>query len=194
MLGKRTGNFKVPNELKYVLIAVVAVALIWLGIRLVFGVSNPFYVVASDSMVPKLNIGDLLLIQHSNNPSSSSAFNSLKIGNIIVFQSPFPLPDTGDREIIVHRVAGIYKTISDGQRIIRTKGDANPESIPGIDYPIAEKNYIGRVVLILPGVGLITKTISPPVNYVLIVIILVILFFLLRKRRQEQRKEGQKLE
>jgi signal peptidase len=43
------------------------------------------------------------------------------------------------------------------------------------------------VLYVIPGVGLITRTISPPVNYILIGVILVILFFLLRKRRDERK-------
>ena len=181
MLNKNES--KVPGAIKDIAIVVIGVAVVWLGLRFAFGTNNPFYVVSSGSMVPTLNINDVLIVKDG----TSNLFHNLKVGDIIVFHRPF-----GEDRVIVHRVAQIYNYL--GQTIIRTKGDANPESIPGIDYPIAAKNYIGRVVLILPGVGLITKTISPPVNYVLIVIILVILFFLLRKRRQEQRKEGQKLE
>jgi signal peptidase len=188
LLGKEKTS-RIPNEIKYVVIVVVGIAVIWSGIKLGFGVNNPFYVVASDSMVPTLKIGDLLLIKYDSNPSSSSSFYNLKINDIIVFKSPGVIEETGAREVIVHRVAEI-QTDSDGQRIIRTKGDANPDSIPGIDYPITANNYIGKVVYVIPGVGLITKAISPPVNYVLIAIILVLLFFLLVKREREQRKEG----
>jgi signal peptidase len=189
LLDKEKRSSRVPNEIKYVLIVVIGVVVIWLGIRFVFGVNNPFYVVASESMVPKLNIGDLLLIQHANNGSpSSSSFDNLKIGDIIVFKSPGIVEDIGQREVIVHRIADIQTGLQ-GERIITTKGDANDGSIPGVDNPIRASNYIGKVVYVIPGVGLITKTISPPVNYILIAVILVILFFLLRKRGNEQRKE-----
>ena len=189
MLDKEKRSSKVPAELKYVLVVIVGVAVIWLGIRLVLGVNNPFYVVASESMVPVLKVGDLLIVQHATMGSNAPAsFNDLKIGDIIVFRSPGIIEDTGQREVIVHRVADI-QTGSHGERIITTKGDANDASIPGVDNPVRVNNYIGKVLYVIPGVGLITKTISPPVNYILIGIILVILFFLLRKRREE-RKEG----
>jgi signal peptidase I len=191
MAAKEEKRIRIPNEIKYVIIAVIGIAIFWVGIRLVFGVNNPFYVVASDSMVPKLKVGDLLMVQHgsvSSNPSSS--FNNLKAGDIIVFKSPGVREDTGEREVIVHRVAKIYTT-PQGERIIRTKGDANPHSIYLIDYPILSNNYIGKVVFILPGVGLAARAISPPVNYILIAVILVILFFLLFKRGRDQRKEQQ---
>jgi hypothetical protein len=42
---------------------------------------------------------------------------------------------------------------SNGQRIIRTKADANPNSIPGVDYPIFQRNYIGKVVYVIPQLG-----------------------------------------
>jgi len=187
LLDKEKRSSKVPAELKYVIIVIVGVAVIWLGIRLVLGVNNPFYVVASESMVPVLKVGDLLIVQHATMVSNAPAsFNDLKIGDIIVFRSPGIIEDTGQREVIVHRVADI-QTGSHGERIITTKGDANDVSIPGVDNPVRVNNYIGKVLYVIPGIGLITKTISPPVNYILIGIILVILFFLLRKRREERK-------
>jgi signal peptidase len=33
------------------------------------------------------------------------------------------------------------------------------------------------VIYVIPGIGVITKVISPPVNYIIIAIILAILFF-----------------
>ena len=190
MTAKEEKRLRIPNEIKYIIIAVIGIAIFWIGIRLVFGVSNPFYVVASDSMVPKLKVGDLLMIQHGS-VSSPSSYNNLKVGDIIVFRSPGVREDTGQPEVIVHRVAKIYTTYQ-GERIIRTKGDANPHSIYLIDYPITSNNYIGKVVFVLPSVGQIARVISPPVNYVLIAVILIILVFLLFKRGRDQRKEEQR--
>jgi signal peptidase len=184
-------RIRIPSEIKYVIIAVIGIAIFWIGIRFVFGVNNPFYVVASESMVPKLKVGDLLLVQHASASSPSpSSFNNLKIGDIIVFKSPGVREDTGQPEVIVHRIKQIYIT-PQGERILRTQGDANPHSIYLIDYPILSNNYIGKVVLIVPGVGLVARAISPPVNYILIAIILVILFFLIFKRSKDQGKEQQ---
>jgi signal peptidase I len=172
-----------------IVVIVVAVLLIsWFGIRFAFGVSNPFYVVASESMVPTLNVGDLLIIKkHSDseedNPNSSFSFSNLKVGDIIIFKAPYYKVEGKDR-IIVHRVAQIAVD-SEGERIIRTKGDANPGSIPGLDYPIREKDYIGKVTYDIPKVGLITQVLSPPVNYVLIGVIAIALVYTLRKQIQQ---------
>ena len=191
MTAAEEKRIRIPNEIKYVIIALIAIAIFWIGIRFVFGVNNPFYVVASESMVPKLKVGDLLLVQHAGASSPSpSSFNNLKIGDIIVFKSPGVREDTGQPEVIVHRIKQIYIT-PQGERILRTQGDANPHSIYLIDYPILSNSYIGKVVLIVPGVGLVARAISPPVNYILIAIILVILFFLIFKRSRDQGKEQQ---
>jgi signal peptidase I len=165
-----------PKELKYIIIAVIIVGVVWIGIRLAFGVINPFYVVASESMVPRLNVGDFVVVSH-NIP-----FDELKVKDIIVFKEP--VPDGEEADAIVHRVNEIL-TDPQGNEVILTKGDANSGSIPGIDFPIYETNYVGKVVVDIPKLGLVTKAISPPVNYIIIAIILVILFFLFKKGRDK---------
>jgi signal peptidase I len=116
---------------------------------------------------------------------STNSFTSLKVGDIIVFHRP-----AGQDRVIVHRVAEIYNNFEE-ERTIRTKGDANPSSIPGVDYPIRAQQYIGKVAYVIPGVGLITKIISPPVNYVIIVVILAILFFNRIGRRRKDTETSQ---
>ena len=180
MLDKKKES-KIPNEIKYIIIIIIiGIAIFWLGFRLAFGVYNPFYMVASESMVPVLNVGDFIIIQH-NFP-----FNSLKVGDIIVFKTP-GVTTEGEHKVIVHRIAQIIiitgNDNANNNRIIRTKGDANSHSIPLLDYPIREGDYIGKVIYVIPKVGLITKAISPPVNYIMIGLILIFLFFYLKKRR-----------
>ena len=58
-------------------IATVMVVVLSLGIRFVFGVSNPFYVVASGSMIPRLNVADLVIVKHTAGDKEDSSFNNL---------------------------------------------------------------------------------------------------------------------
>jgi signal peptidase I len=75
-------------------------------------------------------------------------------------------------------------------RIIRTKGDANPISIPLVDYPLMEKNYIGKVVYVIPKVGIIPLISDRPVIYIIIgSIIIIILAYNFRKGRRENKRE-----
>jgi len=71
--------------------------------------------------------------------------------------------------VIVHRVVSV---IDDEPKTLRTKGDANPASIPGTDFPITEEEYIGKVANTLPQVGYVTQLLKPPMNYVIIAIVI----------------------
>ncbi|MGB8938156.1 MAG: signal peptidase I [Candidatus Nitrosopolaris sp.] len=169
----------IRKEIKYgiiIAIGIIGITIIFLGIWFTFGVSDPFYDVASGSMIPNLN--DYVIVSH-NVP-----FNSLKVGDIIVFKT-YGADESGQHMIIVHRVAEIIIDPSNGQKVIGTKGDANPDSIPGVDYPIFQQNYIGKVVYVIPKLGVVTDILRPPINYVLIGLILIILIYYLRKKRPE---------
>jgi len=165
----------------YVAIVVIAIAIMYVGIRIAFGTLNPFYIVASGSMIPTLNISDSVIIDH-NIP-----FSNLKVGDIIVFKSPGSLIPNEQHETIVHRIVHISTEIEG--RVITTKGDANDGSIPYIDYPLKEQNYVGKVVYVIPKLGLITKMLSPPTNYYIIIgVIMITVVYYSRIGRREQQK------
>jgi len=157
-LKKRSGISAIAKD---IIIVVVGVAVIWIGLRVAFGTDNPFYVVSSGSMEPYLNVFDVLVVQ-GNEP-----FENIKKGDIIVFDRP-----SGHDRVIVHRVNEI---LNDEPRVLRTKGDANPASIPGTDFPITEQEYIGKVVYIVPQIGYVTRILTPPINYIIIAVIVGIM-------------------
>lgn len=148
---------------KDVVIVAVGVAVIWVGLQVVFGTPNPFYVVSSGSMIPVLQVYDVLVV-NGNVP-----FDDIKIGDIIVFNRP-----NGHDRVIVHRVAAILDDRPES-KTIRTKGDANPISIPGTDYPITKEEYIGKVFQVVPQVGYVTRILAPPINYIIIAVIIGIM-------------------
>jgi signal peptidase len=152
----------INKALKDIIIIIIGVVVVWLGLRAAFATENPFYVVSSESMVPTLNVYDVIIVKNG------STFDDLKVGDIIVFHSPSDY----DR-VIVHRVVKIQ---SGSEKIITTKGDNNPASIPGIDYPISKREYIGKVVFVIPKLGLVSKALTPPINYIIIGIILAMIF------------------
>ncbi len=154
---------KVSHAIKDVVIVIIGVLAVWMGLRVAFATDNPFYVVSSGSMEPVLNVYDVLIVR------DGSTFEKVERGDIIVFNRP----EVHDR-VIVHRIVDIKES---SERQITTKGDANPASIPGTDYPIEKDDYIGEVVYVIPKIGYVTRLINPPVNYIIIAIILAILFF-----------------
>jgi signal peptidase len=162
------------SVIKDIAIVAAGVIIIWIGLQVVFGTENPFYVVASGSMLPELQVYDVLIVQ------GHVAFENVQIGDIIVFDRP-----SGHDRVIVHRVVSIT---DDDPRTLRTKGDNNVASIPGTDFPITEKEYIGTVQFKIPQIGYVTQILKPPTNYVLIVLVIgVMIVKEIFKRKKEQK-------
>ena len=160
--------------IKDIIIVVIGVAAIWFSLLIVFGTDNPFYVVSSGSMIPELEIYDVIVVE-GNTP-----FEEIKIGDIIVFDRP-----SGHDRVIVHRVVSIT---DDDPFTIRTKGDANPASIAGTDFPITKEEYIGKVEYRIPQVGYITQILNPPVNYIIIAVIIGIMIFKQISKSKKQKE------
>jgi signal peptidase len=158
--------------LKDIIIIAIGVIVIWVGLQVAFGTQNPFYVVASGSMIPVLQVYDVLIVQ------GHEPFEDIKVGDIIVFNRP-----SGHDRVIVHRVAAI---IDDDPKTIRTKGDANPASIPGTDFPITKEEYIGKVAYTIPQIGYVTQLLKPPINYLIIAIVIGVMVV---KQMSKKKKE-----
>ena len=146
------------SVIKDIVIVGLGVLAIWIGLLAAFGTENPFYVVASGSMIPELQVYDVLIVQ------GHVPFEDVQIGDIIVFDRP-----SGHDRVIVHRVVSIT---DDDPITLRTKGDNNVASIPGTDFPITEKEYIGKVQFQIPQIGYVTQVLKPPTNYILIVLVI----------------------
>lgn len=140
-----TKKKRVEREiLEFVLMIILAVAItqgIHYGASYILNVDTPFVVVASGSMVPTLNIGDLLIVQGVNS-------RNLQIGDVIVFKPPYPywrgVP-------WVHRI--IDKRIRANEVEYRTKGDANISPDP---FWIKSSNIIGKVLYRVPYLGYVS--------------------------------------
>jgi signal peptidase len=177
--------FKMKKNTIYSLIGVaIIVGGGLLSIYTFFGSFNPFYVVVSGSMVPKINIGDIVIIK---NNSFETSFNNLKVGDIIVFRAPEATTEDGKPKVIVHRISEIGT--DDGKEVVMTRGDANPYSIPGIDFPLYMENYVGKVVYVIPKIGTISMILTPPINYIIMAIIIGLLIYSIRPRKVEHENE-----
>jgi signal peptidase len=111
-------------------------------------------------------------------------FDDIEIGDIIVFNRP-----SGHDRVIVHRVVEI---LDDSPKTIRTKGDANPGSIPGTDYPLTKEEYIGKVAYIVPQIGYVTRVLTPPINYIIIAVIVGVM--IVKQYYGKDKKESPKFE
>lgn len=90
--------------------------------------------IATGSMTPNINKGDVVIIDTKYN------YESLKEGDVIAFKK--------DNYIIVHRI--IKKIKINNSYVYYTKGDANNS----IDDVVIEKNiYVGKEIIKIPGIG-----------------------------------------
>jgi signal peptidase len=195
------------KEIRNIIIISVIFVVAFVSIRVILADTNPFYVVASGSMIPVLNVNDLIVVWGKDNKTS---FNNAKVNDIIVFKAYAPEPGETEPKTIVHRVAKVFEKgdVLAGNnalnglcypiplpnneiksKIILTKGDANECSIPGVDIPITQENYIGKVMLTIPQIGIIPTILKPPINYIIMAVIagLLIASFVKSNKKQVEK-------
>lgn len=145
----------------------------WLGLRFLLNTQDPAFVVSSGSMIPALNVGDIIIIR------DGGTFGTLVNGDIIVFNSPY-----SNNRVIVHRIYSISET--NNLVTIITKGDNNP-SPDG--WLVTEEHYLGKVILTIPKIGLLSSIISPPINYLIMGLLLLLIFISELKRIEKKPKK-----
>ena len=150
-------------------------------LRNAMGVSYPLMVVVSQSMVPTLGVGDLILV------SSIGDFNNVKAapppdGDILVFERP-----GRPKEYIVHRA--VEKYMEGDKWLFVTKGDNNPIE----DHkPVSQDHVLGRVVGRIPILGylpLLLKT-RGGLGFILTLMLLILLSDILIPRRGDVQAGG----
>lgn len=108
-------------------------------------------VVVSGSMEPEIPVGALVLIREQA---------SYHPGDVVTYLD-------GNGNLVTHRLV----SLSDGTAV--TKGDANNAE----DFPIQTEQILGRVRLVLPGVGTLIRWLQSPVGICLIVLLSGMLIF-----------------
>ncbi len=122
-----------------------------------------FFEVASGSMKPALQVNDVILVKITN--------EDLKKGDIIAFQS--------EDAVITHRILYI-----DGN-IITVKGDNNNI----VDKPISKDQVIGKIVKVIPKLGVWKKVIVEPKILLSIFITLLLFDFALSYNKEDKKKK-----
>lgn len=160
---KRISKRDVIEYVALIALAIIISRGIYYAAGLILNVSTPFLVVASGSMQPTLNIGDVIIIKRVNP-------EELKVGDIIVFNPPQPYYNGVPW---VHRIVSIQKV---GNEIyFKTKGDANTYPDP---FTLTKNNIIGVMIGKIPYIGLISlnlwQWVIPAITITAIIIVLKI--------------------
>ncbi|MFX0058696.1 MAG: signal peptidase I [Candidatus Hodarchaeota archaeon] len=145
---------KKPLPKKKVIIAVVMICFAFFGSFLVYFIlqitlnsETPVVVVISNSMVPKINKGDLLFVRGVDPESIQNGTEENLEGDVIVFDAQ-GLWIGAPNEPIVHRVIDKWET--GGTWYFQTKGDANHSPDPA---PVPEDRVHGIVIGMIPFIG-----------------------------------------
>jgi signal peptidase I len=141
----------------------------WYGLKAVLKNEYPLLAVASGSMEPTLNVGDLIVVQGG----LEAPYNEIDVGytngTIIVFQGD-PIGKAG--ELIVHRA--VKKEYNDGVWYFTTHGDNNPK---GSHERFSQEYLVGKVVGYIPLIGHIPLFVREPYGMIIILLLMLILIF-----------------
>ena len=150
-----------------VVIVVVSAVAFWFGLRTALKTGYPLLAVASGSMRPTLQVGDLIVVQGVNAGDIKAApKDAPEPGDIIVFHKP-----TNPRELIVHRA--VEKFLEDGTWYFKTWGDNN---IGPDNWELPETNVIGKAIgPSVPLLGYVTLFVQSPLGIPVIVSIVLVL-------------------
>jgi len=130
-------------------------------LRIGLQTESPLMVVSSESMVPTLNVGDIILVRGVDP-------QQVAVGTIIIFHSPVN-PDTA----IVHRVVSVD---SEGSSLFfETKGDHNPAKD---NWRVPAANLMGIYVGKIPYLGLLSLELRGPLGVILIVLLVALIIVL----------------
>jgi len=141
----------------------------WYGSQAILRTNYPALAVASTSMLPTLNVGDLIVVQGTK---ATEINPGLTTGDVVVFKSPMNLD-----KLIVHRAIKVEHT--GGEYIITTHGDNNP---PGATETFPERNLVGKVIGKFPFLGnfaLFTYALGSGYFFIIIAIIILIVILAL---------------
>ena len=139
---------------------VVIVFGFWYGCQVALNTHYPALAVVSESMLPTLNVGDVIIVQGLSAAQINANYTT---GDIVVYRRP------SDEKLIVHRAVEKVPN-PDGTWTITVKGDNNA----GPDSPFHETYLIGKVIARIPYVGNFVLFINALGDFYYFVIIIII--------------------
>jgi signal peptidase len=126
--------------------------------RLALHTDSPLMVVSSGSMVPVLNVGDIIIVRGVDP-------QAITVGTIIISHSPYEYDMP-----IVHRVVAVVN--EGGSLFFQTKGDHN-EIQDG--WKVPAENLMGVYVVKIPYIGLISLELRGPLGVTLIILLVALI-------------------
>lgn len=133
-----------------------------IALSLLFG--HRFLKIISESMEPKYYRGDVVMVD------TKFDYDKLEIGDVITFKA--------GSSNVTHRVVDITE-----QGRVVTQGDANASvdtsclNSQGKVVGLNEKNYVGKVVLGVKGLGSLLDFVAQKANFLILAVALILILF-----------------
>ena len=140
------------------------------------GTPTPLVVVESDSMIPTLYRGHLLVLQ-------AQPQDEIVVGDIIVFHASYHDKPIVHRIIQIENVSGVLHYI--------TKGDNNDMADMG--YRVYE-DIIGVVILAIPYIGNVTLFLHEPYGFAIVIILFLALLILPEIFMKDKKEESEEVQ
>lgn len=155
---------------------------VYFGLRIGLATTTPFVAVASGSMRPALETGDLVIIQ-------GVPATSIHEEDIIAFESPDEYEQgnvTRIWQFTVYTIHRVVKTQSfpNGTILFTTKGDDNDNIDP---RPVPDHYVHGRVIYRIQYLGYII--LDPTVTITIVIIVVIIILVWPEKKRRFRRRK-----
>ena len=154
---------------------------LYYGAQAALGTEYPALAVASGSMLPTLNIGDLIIVQKID-PAKIKADPEGLTGDILVYKR--------GNELIVHRAVNI-RPGQNGIYMITTRGDNTFTNDP--EWPSTQ--LVGKVIARIPAIGNLPLLLHSKSNmYIIFLALIIILIILMLPFGSHEGKEPPKEE
>ena len=169
--NKEIKSFKYKKDLIEMIKFVISVILI---ITIGYVVLNyvPFiakynhYVIATNSMEPVINVGDIVIID------SDVDLDDLKEDQIIAFYAD--IRGAGNKRVVVHYLDSV--TEEDGVRIFRTRPEIDDDIDP---WKLKDADIIGNHVLTIPKIGPFLLFAQSTIGRIVLVADIVVIYIII---------------
>lgn len=148
-------------------------------VKLILRTNYPLVVVTSESMLPGIEIGDLLVVKGMDPADIEAGDHTNMTGDIIIYETEGIWPSSIPQPV-VHRVVDSYLNDTDGKYYFITQGDNNfdtdPPGSPSFEIPVPEDHVLGVVLFKIPKIGKVKMFLDDSgLTWVLIVILSILL-------------------
>ncbi len=160
-------NKKVMGPLKFVISIIIIMVIGYVIFNYVpFIAKYDHYVIATNSMEPVINVGDIVII------NSDVELEALEVGQIIAFYAD--IRGDGKKVVVVHYLYSI--TTNDGVNTYRTK----PEISDNVDpWTLVDSDIVGIHVASIPKIGPFILFAQSTIGRIVILVDVVVIYIIL---------------